>query len=108
MSIDITVRHMSINVATQDYARQKAEELLSEFRILEHVHVILDHQKHATVTEVIARAKKHVNIESSESSDNIITSMDKAFNKAEKQLRKVAEKIHDHKGAMKKRITEEV
>jgi len=104
MSIDITVRHMSINVATQDYARQKAEELLSSFDILEHVHVILDHQKHSTFTEVVAVAKKHITIEASGTDDKIIVSMDKAFAKVEKQLRKVADKIHDHKIEMKKKL----
>ncbi len=104
MSIDITVRHMSINVATQDYARQKAEELMAEFELLEHVHVILDHQKHSTFTEVVALAKKHIAVDGSGSSDKIVVSMDKAFSKVEKQLRKVTDKIHDHKLEMKKKL----
>ena len=108
MSIDITVRHMSINVATQDYARQKAEELLAGFDILEHVHVILDHQKHSTFTEVVVSAKKHVNIEASATSEKIVISLDKAFSKVEKQLRKVVDKIHDHKVEMKKKLKRKV
>jgi putative sigma-54 modulation protein len=102
MAIEITARHMSATQDVQNYARQKAEGLIADFPHVEHVHVILDVEKHRHIASVFVQARKHLRTESSESSDRIITSIDKAMDKIEKQLHKLREKIHDHKPAMKR------
>lgn len=97
MSIEITARHMNIGEDTQDYAREKAERLLSDFPRVEHVHVILDHQKHIYVAEVVVQGRNHIRIEAEESSDDVIASLDKAIDRAERQLRKERDKVQDHR-----------
>jgi len=42
MSIEVTARHMSATSELQEYARDKAAELLDTFPRVEHIHVILN------------------------------------------------------------------
>ena len=102
MAIEITVRHMNATQEVQSYARQKAEALVEDFPRIEHVHVILDVEKHRCLASVFVQAKQHVRAEAQESSDRMITSIDMATAKMEKQLSRLRDKIHDHKPAMKK------
>ena len=95
--VEITARHVDITVDLQDYARDKAEGLEADFPRVEFVHVILDQQKHLFIAEVVVQGKNHIRIEASEKADNILAAVDKAFEKAERQLRKERDKITDHK-----------
>jgi ribosomal subunit interface protein len=101
MSIEVTARHIDVGEEWQTYARGKAEALMAEFPKTEHVHVILDYFRHRFVAEVVAQSKKHVRVEAAETTDNMRMSIDSAFEKVEKQLRKVMDKVHDHKVVMK-------
>ena len=98
MSIEVTARHMNIGEETQEYARRKAARLIEDFPRVEHVHVILDHQKHIYVAEVVVQGRHHIRIEAEDSSDDVIVSLDRAIDKAEKQLRKEHDKVHNHRG----------
>jgi len=101
MSVDVTSRHMNLSQGMQDYAREKAEELQEMFPRLEHVHIILDHEKRMRIAEVDARARNHIHVESKESSENMRVSIDVAVERAARQLRKLRDKIQDHKTTMK-------
>ena len=98
MSVEITARHMNIDGDLQDYAREKAETLHGDFPRVEHIHVILDHQKHLYVAEVVVQGRNHIRIEAENSSDEMRVSLDKAFDRAEKQLRKERDKVQEHRG----------
>lgn len=97
MSIEITARHMNIGQDLQDYAREKADALLVTFPRIEHIHVILDHQKHLYVGEVVVQGRNHLRIEAEDSADDMLVSLDRAFDKAERQLRKERDKIQSHR-----------
>jgi ribosomal subunit interface protein len=97
MPVEVTARHMRAKDAIHTYAEAKAQDLMDRFPGVEHVHVILDQEKHANVVEVVVQAKRHVHVEAKDSSDNLRTALDAAIDKAEKQLRKVMDKVHDHR-----------
>lgn len=101
MSIEITARHMDAPEKLQEYVNNKAQFLIEEFPRVEHIHAVLDHEKHRYMAEVFAQGKKHIKVDASEISDNILFSVDKAFEKIEKQLRKLVDKVHDHKIVMR-------
>lgn len=101
MPIEVTARHESAGESVQAYARQKADELAENFSHVEHVHVILDAEKHRRIAEVIVQVKRHGRFESREEHDNIRTAIEEATGKVERQLRKLTEKVHDHKPSMK-------
>jgi putative sigma-54 modulation protein len=101
MPIEITARHMNVTDQLQEYARRKAGEILNAFPKVEHVHVILDTVKRLHTAKIVVQSKNHIRMESEESAENPVAAIDAATEKTEKQLRRVLDKIHDHKPAMK-------
>ena len=97
MSIEITARHMEGAPEAKAHAQEKAVKLLEAFPRVEHIHVILDIEKHRQMAEVVVQAKNHIHVEASETSDDLVNSVDVAFERAEKQLRKLREKVQDHR-----------
>jgi putative sigma-54 modulation protein len=95
MSIEVTARNDEVQRAAK-YARSMAEELIESFDGIEHVHVILDAEKHRRMAEVIVQGRHRLKIEASDEEDRIQIALDQAFEKAERQLRKVRDKITDH------------
>jgi len=102
MAIEITARHMDATEGIQNYARRKGEELAAAFPKVEHVHVILDVEKHQTSAEVVVQAKAHPRIEAKENGDSLVASVNSAMEKVERQLRRLRDKIHDRHPAMKR------
>ena len=101
MSIEVTTRHMPGQEDVQAYAERRAGELKDAFPGCEHIHVILDHEKHLFNAEVVIQAGHHVRIEAKESLDNMRASIDGAIDKAERQYRRLMDKVKDHHSAMK-------
>lgn len=102
MPIEVTARHMSATSEIQEYARVKAGELFEVFPRIENIHVILNVERHLNIAEAVIQARNHVKVEAVGSSDNMLASIDIAVDKAEKQLRKILDKVHDHKPDMKR------
>jgi len=104
MSIEVTFRHMDVKEQIQAYAREQAGELAGEFPRVEHVHVILNYEKHEKsrmIAHVVVQARNHIRVEAEEESDNMRTALDEAMEKVERQLRRLRDKVQDHKPAMK-------
>jgi putative sigma-54 modulation protein len=101
MPIEVTARHMHASQATQDYARQKAQELVDEFTRVEHIHVILDRQKRQHTAEFVIQAKNHIRVEAEESADDLLVAVDQAVEKVAKQLRRLRDKVQDHRGKLR-------
>lgn len=100
MSIEITARHLNVNAELQAHANCRAEALVAEFPKIEFVHVIMDVQRHLYVAEVVVQHKGMAQVESKESTGDMVAAIDAAIVKVEKQLRKHREKIvaMHHKG----------
>ncbi|MCK5849787.1 MAG: HPF/RaiA family ribosome-associated protein [Kiritimatiellae bacterium] len=101
MPIEVTVRHKGIGVDMQEYARNRAEEIVAEFPRIEYAHLILDKEKHLSLAEMIVQAGSHVRMEAAESDENMKVSVDSAVDKIERQLRKQMDKMQDHRSAKK-------
>jgi ribosomal subunit interface protein len=97
MSIEVTARHMDDAGDVQDFAKEKAEALADEFPRVEHVHVILEKEKHRCKAEFFVQAKNHIRLEADDTSDNMQASIATAALKAEKQLRRLRDKVLDHR-----------
>ncbi len=102
MPIEVTTRHMQHGLEdVQEYAESRATELVDAFPSCEHVHIILDHEKHLFSAEVVIQASHHVRIEGKETLDNMRAAIDGAVEKAQRQLRRLMDKVKDHHSAMK-------
>ncbi len=96
MSIEVTARHLHAR-RIKDYASEKAQILMDEFPRIEHIHVILDAEKHRKRAEVVLQAKNHIRLEADDEQDDLKMALDRAFEKTERQLRKKREKVQDHR-----------
>ncbi len=96
MSVEVTTRHMDAPGA-KEHAQEKAESLMELFPRVEHVHVIHDKEKHRYEAEIVVQAKNHIRVEASESGDDMIAAIDVAADRAERQLRKLRDKVQDHR-----------
>lgn len=97
MQISITGRHIDISDATREHIHGKIEHALIEFRRIESVHVILDHEKHRYLAELVIKVPSH-HVEAKEESPDMYLSVDAAIEKAARQLRKLLDRVQDHKG----------
>ena len=97
MQISVTCRHMEVTPALREHAISKAEHDFIEFPRIESVHIILDVQKYLHKAEVVIQASNHIRVEGHEESEDMYYSIDKAVEKASKQLRKLRDKVQDHK-----------
>jgi len=88
---------MNASEEMNDYARVKAGGLIAEFPRIEHVHVIMDIEKHGHIAELVVQARRHLRVEAKEQSDNMRVSLDRAVEKVEKQLRRLEKKVHNHR-----------
>jgi len=95
MQVHITGRHVEITDGIRDHVYDKAERTLTGLSRVEDVRVILEMQKHEHFAEVLVQGKS-VHIEGKSASENMYTSIDQAFEKAERRLRKSREKVQDH------------
>ena len=102
MSIEVTVRHMQGAEDMQEYAKGKAQEIVDDFPKIEHIHAVLKVEGHRHAATFSVQSRRHLRISAEEESDNMRVSIDTAVEKVYKQLRKVADKVHDHKPAMKR------
>lgn len=96
MAIEVTVRHLNVSKDLQEYARQKADELMEEFPTTEFFHVILDHIRHEFLAEMVVQAKGPTRLEASERNEDMIKAIDSASDKLERQLRKHRDKMISH------------
>jgi putative sigma-54 modulation protein len=95
MAIEITARHLRVSHEQQAFARERAEQLMAEFPKIEHVHVILDMQRHQFCAEFVVQHKALAKVEAKENCDDLIAGIDLAYEKVEKQLRKHRDKVVD-------------
>ena len=98
MSIEITARHMSAPAA-KEHANDKAEKLMELFPRIDTIRVVLAVEKHRCEAEVIVRGKNHIHIEAEEvNNDNdMMAAIDVAFDRAERQMRKLRDKVQEHR-----------
>jgi putative sigma-54 modulation protein len=95
MPIEVTARHLNISETLQEHARARAAELAAEFPKIEHVHVILEVERHRYRAEYVVQHKGLAKVEASETTDDMVASIDRAAEHVEKQLRRHHEKVVD-------------
>ncbi len=92
MQINVTGRHIEITDAIRDHVHEKVRHAFSDFPKTEHVHVVLDLEKHRHFAEIQVQGAPHARIEGKAESDDMYLSIDQAVDHAEKQLRRRRDK----------------
>jgi len=95
MQVHITGRHVEISDGIREHVYDKVERTLIDFPHVEDVRIVLELQKLLHSVEVLVQGK-NIHVEGKASSENMYTSIDDALEKAERQLRKLSQKVKDH------------
>ena len=96
MEIIVTGRHFELSEALKNYAIDKISAVMSEYRKITSVRLVLDQQKSLAKAEIIVHGK-NMNYEAeSESYDNMYKAIDEAVLRADRQVVKHFEKVQDH------------
>jgi putative sigma-54 modulation protein len=95
MQIKITGRNVEITDGIRDHIYEKLEHALTPFPRVEMVHVVLELEKYRHFAELVVQGN-HIHVEGKAESDDMYISLDDAIAKAEKQLRKLRDKVQDH------------
>ena len=95
MQVHITGRHVEISDGIREHIYDKVERTLIDCPHVEDVRIVLELQKLLHSVEVLVQGK-NIHVEGKASSENMYTSIDEALEKAERQLRKLSQKVKDH------------
>jgi ribosomal subunit interface protein len=96
MRTAITARHFEVSDSLKDRIH-KAVAKLERFddRIVD-CHVVMDVQRHRNSVEVLLNAHGHT-LQGKGESDNMYSAIDAAFEKLERQLKRLDSKLNDHR-----------
>lgn len=94
MKLTVTGRKIEITDGIRDHLNNKMEKTISNLDEAADVHVALNVEKHRHFAEITVKTKGFT-VHSQEETNDLYTSMDKALEKMEKQLRKHKDKVKD-------------
>ncbi len=97
MQITVTGRHVTITPPIEEYARKKLSSIHIDFPRILDAHFILEVDKFRQRAEVILHCGNHIHIEASDTHEDLYAAIDKAVDKAERQIRKYKTRIQDHR-----------
>ena len=92
MQVSITMRHFKASDNLKEYVEKEVKRLQKIFDRIVDCQVILDRGKEGEKVDIVLNVSGHT-FNASETSDDMIKSIDYAVNKMEKQLRRYKEKI---------------
>ncbi|HPO91520.1 MAG TPA: ribosome-associated translation inhibitor RaiA [Victivallales bacterium] len=96
MEIIISGRHFNVSESLKSYATEQINTIISGYRKVNNVHLILDQQKGRAKAEVIVHGK-NINYEADSEDFDMYKAIDDAIAKVDKQLEKHFEKVQDHR-----------
>lgn len=100
MEIKITGRHLDLTDDMKDIASNKVQKLSKFFPRIQEIHIVLDQEKFRYKVEIRVLAD-HFDFEAQGQNDDLKACLDDVVDKAEVQLRRLKEKLHDKKHVKK-------
>jgi putative sigma-54 modulation protein len=97
MQVMVTFRHVEPTAGLRQHAEEKVQRVHRYLRRPIEAHVILSVEKQRHIAEVQLTAN-HLNVTATEETDDLYSAIDLAMTKIERQVKKHAAKIKDHKG----------
>lgn len=98
MIINLTGRHVEITDALRAHVEERLRSAFADFPRLESAHVVLNLEKHRHIAEIDVRGPHHLRVEAREETHDMYEAFDRVVEKALKQMRRWADKVHEHKG----------
>jgi putative sigma-54 modulation protein len=96
MQVSITGRHVNVTDNVKAHVVEKLERCLGGFPRVESIKVVLETESRDKVAEVIVQGANHMRITAEEKSENLYDAIDRAIEHAERQIRKLRDKVQDY------------
>ena len=96
MQVSITGRHVTVTDNVKAHVNDKLERSLGVFPRIESIHVVLDEEKLLKVSEVVIQGGNHIRVSAMEKSENLYDAIDRSIEHAERQMRKLRDKVQEH------------
>lgn len=97
MKVNVTARHFDLTPDLKDHAERKMGKFHKYTDGLLSAHVVLEVQKYRNIAEVSVHGREGDFTAKAESGD-MVTSIDGAVEKVEKQIRRTMRKLREHNG----------
>ena len=97
MIIQITSRNVEVTNAIREYVHGRLMPVLSEYKGVEHAHVILSVEKFRHLAQVVVQGKQYMSGEAKAETDDMYKSVDAVAEKIARQLRRARDKAVDYK-----------
>jgi putative sigma-54 modulation protein len=97
MEITVTGRHVTVTPAIEEYVRKKMESIHIDFPRILDAHCIVEVDKFRQRAELVLHCGNHIHIEASDVHEDLYAAIDKAVDKAERQIRKYKTRMQDHR-----------
>lgn len=97
MQISVSGRHFEVTDNVKSYATEKMERLERFAKGIETVDVVLKEEDRTNHCEIIVHVKNSKSIVVDVAHEEMFAAIDLALDKAERQLRRHNEKLHDHR-----------
>ena len=91
----IAGRHLKIDPGVKEFIIDQLTEIEQEYNKLTSARVVVDKQRENYLSEVILHGK-NIEIEAKAKATDLQASVDMALEKADRQLRKHLDRLHDH------------
>jgi putative sigma-54 modulation protein len=97
MKVNVTARHFDLTPDLKDHAERKLEKFHKYTDGLLNAHVVLEVEKYRNIAEIFVHGREGDFTGKAESGD-MLTSIDSAVEKVDKQIRRAMRKLHEHNG----------
>lgn len=95
MQLIITGRRLDVSDALREYIRKVASKLERFDDQIVDCHVVLDIEKYRKIAEISLNVHHHA-LQSKHVADSVYVAIDEAFDKLEKQLKRLGERLKEH------------
>jgi putative sigma-54 modulation protein len=97
VQINVSSRHAYISSELKDYAISRVEQLRKYSDHITNVDVVIDHEKDSHKVEVVAHVGHGSTLIAKHTGEVLPAVMDATLDKLERQMRKLKDRLHDHR-----------
>jgi putative sigma-54 modulation protein len=102
VQVNVSGRHSSISPEVRDYATDRAEHLQKFYDRITNVDVVIDHERDTHTVETVAHVEHGSALVAKHKGEGLMIVMDATFDKLERQVRKLKDRVRrrrPHHGA---------
>ena len=92
MQVNVTGRHSNLSPEIKNYALGKVEQLVKYYDGITNVEVVIDREHKDDLVEMVAHVGHSAPLVAKHRGEGIMVSMDAAFDKLERQIRKLKDR----------------